>query len=78
MITRRKFLSGLLASTAALLLPVKAIAELIPKPRVPKMIRARFDSSYFNTEQEDEWADFMAEEIRKEIDEELLRRIANE
>lgn len=82
MITRRKFLGSLLASTAALVLPIKAIAELLPKPRVPKMLTAHYSMesahrmrSLHGIDMEKRLTAIMAEEMAKEIDDELLRRI---
>ena len=77
-ISRRKFLKGLLATAVAVALPIKAIAELLPKPKVPKMLTAYFrgPGRDFNINPiEDEWANMMAEEIQREIDNELINKI---
>lgn len=85
MITRRKFLGGLLASTAALVLPIKAIAELIPKPSVPKMMTSHYSMedahkmrSLHGIDMEKRLTNMLAEEMAKEIDDEILRRMVNE
>ena len=85
MLTRRKFLKGLLVGATALAVPIDALTQLLPKPvRPPRMLKCSYSvesadilKDRFGTDVEHKFIKAFQEEIAKDIDEEIMRRVRN-